>query len=161
MTSTYLQEVIKQSRNFACTKCKHQNRWRSYVNQLMSAECFEDAKLCKGTKYLQSCLDIIKLIFRLQPFQAKQSLSVYGCIAPSIAGSSLGIFLAIPLLQERNSRGAAPGDVKTKPPVPAKAAWSSTAESRAEYHQGIRWKSKCTIPDFTRETGEDWGCHNG
>lgn len=45
----------------------------------MFAECFEDAKHCKGTKYLQSCLDIIKLIFKLQPFQAKQSLSVYGC----------------------------------------------------------------------------------
>lgn len=74
MTATYLQEVIKQSRNFACTKCKHQNRWHSYVNRLMFAECFEDAKHYKGTKYLQSCLDIIKLIFRLQPFQAKQCM---------------------------------------------------------------------------------------
>lgn len=40
----------------------------------MFAECFEDAKHYKGTKYLQSCLDIIKLIFRLQPFQAKQCM---------------------------------------------------------------------------------------
>lgn len=117
MTSTYLREVIKQSRNFACTKCKHQNRWRSYVNQLMFAECFEDAKHCKGTKYLLSCLDIIKLIFRLQPFQAKQSLSVYGCTVPSVAGSNLRIYL-----QERNNRGAAPGDGKLKPTAPAKAA---------------------------------------
>lgn len=155
MTSTYLQEVIKQSRNFACTKCKHQNRWRSYVNQLMSAECFEDAKLCKGTKYLQSCLDIIKLIFRLQPFQAKQSLSVYGCTVPSVAGSNLRMYL-----EERNDRGAAPGDGKPKPTALPKAAWSSTAESRAENHQGIEWKSKRTVPDFTRERGKDWGYHN-
>lgn len=42
----------------------------------MFAERFEDAKRCEGTKYLQSCLDIIKLILRLQPFQAKQCLSV-------------------------------------------------------------------------------------
>lgn len=43
MTATYLREVIKQSRNFACTKCKHQNSWHSYVNQVMLAERFEDA----------------------------------------------------------------------------------------------------------------------
>lgn len=83
----------------------------------MFAECFEDAKLCKGTKYLQSCLDIIKLIFRSQPFQAKQSLSVYGCTAPSVAASNLRMHL-----QERNNRGAAPGDGKPKPTAPAKAA---------------------------------------
>lgn len=83
----------------------------------MFAECFEDAKLCKGTKYLQSCLDIIKLIFRLQPFQGKQSLSVYGCTVPSVAGSSPRMYL-----QERNSTGAAPGDGKPKPTAPAKAA---------------------------------------
>lgn len=58
----------------------------------MSAECFEDAKRYKGTKYLQSCLDIIKLIFRLQPFQAKQCLSVYVCTAPSVTRSYLKIY---------------------------------------------------------------------
>lgn len=83
----------------------------------MFVECFEDAKLCKGSKYLQSCLDIIKLIFRLQPFQAKQSLSVYVCTVPSVAGSNLRMYL-----QERNNRGAAPGDGKPKPIALSKAA---------------------------------------
>lgn len=128
MTATYLQEVIKQSRNFACTKCKHQNRWRSYVNQLMFAERFEDAKRCEGTKYLQSCLDIIKLILRLQPFQAKQCLSVCVCSVLSATGSDLKMHW-----WGRGIRWAS-GDLKHEPAATAKAARGSTAEFQAKYH---------------------------